>query len=69
MLRQLDDGFDDPDYALWRLLDAAEREGYLDEAIFILMLDEALVPEFLEYREAHLHRLSDYVERHLAPLR
>lgn len=55
-----------PELALWRALAAAESDGYLDEAIFVLLLDEALVPEFLEYREVNFQRLQDYISRHIA---
>ena len=46
---------------LWQLLGEAEARGQLDPAIFVLLLDEALVPEFLDYREEHLDELTDFV--------
>lgn len=55
-----------PELALWRALAVAESDGYLDEAIFVLLLDEALVPEFLEYRVVNFQRLQDYISRHVA---
>ncbi len=52
----------------WQLLAEASRYGVLDEAIFMLRLDESLLPEFLAFREAHLDRLIAYTATHLAPL-
>ncbi|MCB9793066.1 MAG: tetratricopeptide repeat protein [Alphaproteobacteria bacterium] len=64
-VRQSADQLPDEDLALWALLAQADAEGYLDEAIFVLLLDEDLLPEFLEYRERNLDRLVRYVRRYL----
>ncbi len=53
---------------LWQRLSEAQDAGYLDEAIFIFLLDEALLAEFLEYRSENLSRLSRYITEQLAPL-
>ncbi len=53
---------------LWLRLAEAQDAGYLDEAIFLFLLDEALLPEFLNHRVEHLDRLSRYVIEHLAPM-
>lgn len=55
-----------PELALWRALAIADSDGYIDEAIFVLLLDESLVPEFLEYRQVNFQRLQDYISRHVA---
>ncbi|MCB9742619.1 MAG: tetratricopeptide repeat protein [Alphaproteobacteria bacterium] len=55
----------DEDLAIWALLAQADAEGYLDEAIFVLLLDEDLLPEFLEYRDRNLERLVRYVRSYL----
>jgi tetratricopeptide (TPR) repeat protein len=52
----------------WQLLGAADRDGYLVEAMLMMRLDEALLPEFLAHRETHLDRLLRYTAIHLAPL-
>lgn len=46
---------------LWELMDEANSRAQLDPAIFVLLLDEALVPEFLDYRQEHLEELTDFV--------
>lgn len=53
---------------LWLRLSEAQDAGYLDEAIFIFLLDEALLPEFLTYRAENLDRLSRYIAELLAPM-
>ena len=50
-----------PGMELWQLLAEAQESGQTDEAILVLMLDEALVEEFLAYREQNLDRLTDFV--------
>jgi len=51
----------DPGMELWQLLAEAQERGQTDEAILVLMLDEALVEEFLAYRDQNLDRLTDFV--------
>ncbi|MFT5680072.1 MAG: tetratricopeptide (TPR) repeat protein [Myxococcota bacterium] len=53
---------------LWLRLSEAQDAGYLDEAIFIFLLDEALLPEFLAYRTEKFDRLSRYITELLAPM-
>lgn len=52
----------------WDMMDRAERAGFLDEAIYLHLLDEELVPGYREYREKNRERLVRYVETVLAPL-
>lgn len=59
-LRELD-ALDKPGMELWALLDQAEQAGQLEEALFILMLDETSVEDFLAYRDQNLDGLTDYV--------
>jgi tetratricopeptide (TPR) repeat protein len=56
-----------PENTLWRLFAEADAAGYLDEAIFVLWLDEPLVPAYLAHREAHRDRLETYIGLYLAP--
>lgn len=58
---------DRPENALWRLFAEADAAGYLDEAIFVLWLDEALVPAYLAHRDAHRDRIEAYISLYLAP--
>ena len=46
----------------WSMLARAEEGGYLDEAIFLHLLDAALAEEYPTYREKHGERLTSYVE-------
>ena len=50
------------------MMDRAERAGFLDEAIYLHLLDEELVPGYREHREKNRERLVRYVETVLAPL-
>ncbi len=47
------------------LFDRATSDGYLDEAIFIHLMDTHLVPEYQAYREQHQDRLLEYMQRYL----
>ena len=58
---------DQPENALWRLFAEADAAGYLDEAIFVLWLDESLVPAYLAHRDAHRDRIETYISLYLAP--
>ncbi len=60
--------FERPMLQAWQLLARASADGMLDEAIFMLRLDESLLPEFIAFREAHLDRLIVYTATHLAVL-
>lgn len=52
----------------WDMMDRADRAGFLDEAIYLHLLDEELVPAYREHREKNRERLVRYVETVLAPL-
>ncbi|MCK6525764.1 tetratricopeptide repeat protein [Myxococcota bacterium] len=58
---------DKPENTLWRLLSEADAAGYLDEAIFVLWLDESIVPAFLAHRDAHRDRIEAYIGLYLVP--
>jgi tetratricopeptide (TPR) repeat protein len=51
---------------MWPAFAQARKEGFLDEAIFLHLLDASLVPEYVAYREKSRARLVEYVERFLA---
>ena len=46
----------------WTMLARAEQAGFLDEAIFLHLLDPALAAEYPAYREKHAERLASYLE-------
>lgn len=46
----------------WSMMERAERAGFLDEAIFMHMLDEALAPEYPAFRERNAKRLASYLQ-------
>lgn len=45
----------------WEQMQAAKEAGYLDEAIFVHMIDADLAPEYASYRDAHRDRLVGYM--------
>lgn len=53
----------------WSMMDRAERAGYLDEAIFLHMLDEPLAKEYPAFRDDHRDRLTAYLENVVVPKR
>ena len=46
----------------WTMLARAERGGFLDEAIFLHLLDQGLAAEYPAYREEHADRLQSYLQ-------
>ncbi len=46
----------------WSMMSRADRAGFLDEAIFIHMLDSELAAEYPMFRENHAPRLAAYLE-------
>ncbi len=48
--------------SFWSMMSRAERAGYLDEAIFIHMLDSDLAAEYPQFREKNAQRLASYLE-------
>ena len=48
--------------AFWSMMARAERAGFLDEAIFIHMLDEGLAREYPAFREKNAESLASYLE-------
>jgi len=54
--------------SFWDMMGRAERAGFLEEAIYVHLLDEDLLPGYLELREKGRDRLVRYVETVLAPL-
>ncbi len=53
----------------WRTMRAAQAAGHLDDAVYLLLLDEDLVPEYVLYRDAHRESLVAFVETVVAPKR
>jgi tetratricopeptide (TPR) repeat protein len=52
----------------WPVIKNAVEQGFLDEAIFMQLLDSALAPQFVAYRQRHAERLFDHVTAFLAVL-
>lgn len=52
----------------WSMMARAEKAGFLDEAIFLHMIDKDLVPEYLEFREKNVERLITYILTLIIPL-
>lgn len=50
---------------LWRTLGAAAKTGHGDAAIFLLLLDPELAPEFVAWRAEHLEESAAFIEQHL----
>lgn len=60
---------EDPDVhsPFWDLVAEVRGDGYLDEAIFLLLPDNDLATEYAAYRDAHRERLVTFVKTKLAP--
>jgi tetratricopeptide (TPR) repeat protein len=56
------------DSKAFRVFANARKAGYLDEAIFILLLNKELASEYVAFREKGLDRLVRYVKTMLAPV-
>jgi tetratricopeptide (TPR) repeat protein len=46
----------------WSMFERAEKAGFLDEAIFFHLLDDALAVEYPAFRERNAERLTSYLE-------
>jgi tetratricopeptide (TPR) repeat protein len=53
--------------AFWSMMARAEDAGFLDEAIFIHMLDEPLAAEYPAFREKNADSLAAYLETVILP--
>jgi tetratricopeptide (TPR) repeat protein len=51
--------------AVWTAMDAAERAGLLDAAIFIWLIDAELAQELPTWRQSHPEELNRYVLEHV----
>lgn len=58
----------DRESGFWNLMVKAREARFLDEAIFMHLIDPELAPAYLEYRDKHADRLVEYVTTILAPL-
>src|SRR5262249_745609 len=48
--------------SVWSMMSGADRAGFLDEAIFIHLLDAELAVEYPEFRKKNGPRLASYLE-------
>ena len=53
--------------SFWSMMSRAERAGFLDEAIFMHLLDAELAAEYPEFRKNNASRLASYLETILMP--
>src|SRR5262249_33651783 len=53
---------------VWDLLAESEERGYLDEAIYLLLMDPDLVADYRAYRNTATDRLVAYLDDVVAPL-
>jgi hypothetical protein len=53
------------DVAVWSTLSAANAQGRLDAAIFVLLLDAELANEFLAWRGAHVEEAVAFIDQQL----
>jgi tetratricopeptide (TPR) repeat protein len=51
----------------WSMMARADDAGFLDEAIFLHLLDEALAAEYPAFRKQHAERLVSYLETVVLP--
>lgn len=51
-----------PEIPLWRALGNAYAAGHLDAAIYLLLMDQEMVPEFVAWRDAHVEELAGFVQ-------
>jgi tetratricopeptide (TPR) repeat protein len=58
---QENEKLEEPGMELWALLAEAQEAGHFEEAVFILLLNEDMVPAFMDFRESHMDSLTDYV--------
>jgi tetratricopeptide (TPR) repeat protein len=67
MSRELEAGAADKPGAFWSMLARAERGGFLDEAIFLHLLDAELAAEYPAFREKNAERLVTYLDTMIVP--
>lgn len=65
MMRELSD--DRGDAPFWGMMARSKRERFLDEAIFLHMMDESLVADYIAFRDKNSNRLLEYLETVVAP--
>lgn len=51
----------------WSMMKRAQDAGFLDEAIYVHLLDEGLAPEYVAFRKDRSERLVEYLETVIAP--
>jgi len=51
----------------WDLMADAEAAGFLDEAIYVHLMDNSMATEYAAFRTAHRERLVEFMKRMVAP--
>lgn len=67
MAREMDAKAGDKPGSFWSMMARAEGAGFLDEAIFLHMLDAPLAAEYRAFREKNSERLVTYLDTMIVP--
>jgi tetratricopeptide (TPR) repeat protein len=51
----------------WDLMESAKAAGYLDEAIYVHLIDQSMAAEYAEFRSENRQRLIDYMRTLVSP--
>jgi tetratricopeptide (TPR) repeat protein len=65
--REVEAGSGDKPGPFWSMMARAEKGGYLDEAIFLHMLDAPLAAEYGAFREKNSERMVTYIDTLIVP--
>lgn len=55
------------DSKVFRIMEDAQKAGFITEAIFIHLMEARIAPEYITYRERHRDRLVEYIKTMVAP--
>jgi hypothetical protein len=64
---EVEAGTSDKPGPFWAMMLRADKAGFLDEAIFLHMLDEPLAKEYPAFREKNAAKLVEYLETTIVP--
>ena len=53
--------------AFWDAIEVAKTAGFLDEAIYVHLIDQSMAAEYAEFRQTHRDRLARYMKTLVAP--
>ncbi|MBI4489173.1 MAG: tetratricopeptide repeat protein [Deltaproteobacteria bacterium] len=55
------------DSKIFRIIEDAQKAGFLTEAIFIHLMDKRIADEYIQFRKKHRDRLVEYIKTMVAP--